>query len=358
MDGKRFQAFGLKCSCAEKRAFAARLVLGALTAVLILGAPTAQAQEFYAGKSIDMIVANTTGGGYDQYARHLARHMGRHIPGQPSIIVKNMPGAGGGRAANFLANVAPKDGSVLALLTREIGLAPLLTPNPANFQFDAVAFNWIGTPQQDLGLFIINSKSPAQSIEEMKSKPITVSGTGPGSGPTVFPLVLNELLGTKIKVIPGYPGSPDALLAMERGEVDGHASGGSSAAFRSRIEPMLKSGQLKIVMQLGMEKDSAISAPLVFELVQNKVDQQFLELMFTPQFIGRPVVAPPGVPEERVKALRAAFDKTMKDAEYLAEADSQKLDIQPVTGAQIAEVVRRVYALPPEMITRAQRLAK
>jgi hypothetical protein len=145
---------------------------------------------------------------------------------------------------------------------------------------------------------------------------------------------------------------------MERGEVDGHASGGSSAAFRSRIEPMLKSGQLKIVMQLGMEKDSAISAPLVFELVQNKVDQQFLELMFTPQFIGRPVVAPPGVPEERVKALRAAFDKTMKDAEYLAEADSQKLDIQPVTGAQIAEVVRRVYALPPEMITRAQRLAK
>ena len=174
----------------------------------------------------------------------------------------------------------------------------------------------------------------------------------------MFPLVLNELLGTKIKVIPGYPGSPDALLAMERGEVDGHASGGSSAAFRSRIEPMLKSGQLKLVMQLGMEKDPAFTAPLVFELVQNKVDQQFLELIFTPQFIGRPVVAPQGVPTDRVNALRAAFDKTMKDTEYLAEAEAQKLDIQPVSGAQIAEVVRRVYALPAELVARAQRLAK
>ncbi|MFN3889566.1 MAG: Bug family tripartite tricarboxylate transporter substrate binding protein [Beijerinckiaceae bacterium] len=351
-------AIGRNDAVSQKATRINNLAAGVLAGALMFGATLANAQDFYEGRSIDLIVANTTGGGYDQYARHLARHIGRYIAGHPSIIVKNMPGAGGGRAANFLANVAPKDGTVLALLTREIGLAPLLTPNPANFQFDATAFNWIGTPQQDLGLFIINSRSPAQSIEEMKSKPITVSGTGPGSGPTVFPLVLNELLGTKIKVIPGYPGSPDALLAMERGEVDGHASGGSSAAFRSRIEPMIKSGQLKVVMQLGMDKDPAIDAPLVFEFVQNKADQQFLELIFTPQLIGRPVVAPSGVPEDRVSSLRTAFDKTMKDPEYLMDAQSQKLDIQPVSGAQIAEVVRRVYALPREMVERAQRLAK
>ena len=332
---------------------------GAFGCVFALATLPAAAQEFYAGKSIDLVVANTTGGGYDQYARHIARHMGQHIPGQPTIIVKNMPGAGGGRAANFLANVAPKDGTVLALLTREIGLAPLLTPNPANFQFNAVEFNWIGSPQQDLGLLIVNSKSPAQTIEEMKTKAMTMSGTGPGSGPTVFPLVLNEVIGTKIRVIPGYPGSPEALLAMERGEVDGHASGGSSAAFRSRIDPMVRTGQLKVLIQLGMEKDPAYpNAPLVFELIKDKSDQQFLGLIFTPQFIGRPVVAPPGVPADRVKALRAAFDKTMKDADYLAEAKAQKLDIQPVTGAQIDEVVRRVYALPPELVQRAQNLGK
>ena len=338
----------------------ARIVLGGVLAgAIAMAAPPLSAQEFYAGKSIDLIVANTTGGGYDQYARHIARHIGRHIGGQPAVIVKNMPGAGGGRAANFLANVAPKDGMVLALLTREIGLAPLLTPNPANFQFNAVEFNWIGSPQQDLGLLIVNSKSPAQSIEEMKLKPITMSGTGPGSGPTVFPLLLNEVLGTKIKVIPGYPGSPEALLAMERGEVDGHASGGSSAAFRTRIDPMLRTGQMKVLMQLGMKKDPAYpNAPLAFELIKNKSDQQFLELIFTPQYIGRPVVAPPGVPAERVTALQAAFDKTMKDSEYLAEAKAQNLDIQPVTGAQIAEVVRRVYALPPELVERAQKLGK
>jgi tripartite-type tricarboxylate transporter receptor subunit TctC len=318
----------------------------------------ASAAEGPAAKNVEFIVANTAGGGYDQYARVVARHIGRHLPGKPSVVVRNMPGAGGVRAANYLANIPPRDGSVIAMFTREAALEPLLSPSPTAYQFKAEDFNWIGSPQQDLGLMIVNAKSPAQTLDEMKQKQIVMSGTGPGSGPTTFPLVLNEVLGTKFKIVAGYPGSQEALLAVENGEVDGHVSGGSSAAFRGRIDPMVANGTLKVLLQLGMTKDPAYAAPLAVDVVSEPRDRQLLELVFTPQYLGRPVAAPPGVPPATVDALRGAFDETMRDPEFLLEASAQKLDLNPVSGQQIADILKRVYALPPAMIARVTSLNK
>jgi len=327
--------------------------------LLAAAADPAPAQDFYRGKTIDIIVATSPAGGYDQYARLLARHMGKHIPGNPNFVVQNMPGAGGIRAANYLFNVARKDGTVIAIINRETPLIPLLEPGRAGYQFKSDEFNWIGSPQQEMGLLILNAKSPAQSLAELKVKPVAVSGTGPGTAPSVYPLVLNDVLGTKFKVVEGYPGSQEALLAVENGEVDGHVSGGSSAAFRGRINPWVAKGQAKVLMQLGFTKDGAYaSAPLVFELVQSEKDRQLFELMFTPQVIGRPFLAPPALPPDRIATLRSAFDKTMKDDEFLAEARKAQMDVNPVSGEDIHKLLARVFALPSDLIDRARTIVK
>jgi tripartite-type tricarboxylate transporter receptor subunit TctC len=219
-------------------------------------------------------------------------------------------------------------------------------------------FNWIGSPQQELGLLIVSTKAPATTIEELKLRSIAVSGTGLGTAPSVFPRVLNEVIGTKFRVVEGYPGSQEALLALEKGEVDGHVSGGSSAAFRGRINPWIAKGEAKVLLQLGMKKDDAYSsAPLAFELVQSESDRQFLELAFTAEVLGRPLVAPPGIPPGRFRLLRAAFDAVMKDPQLLAEAGKMQLDINPVTGAEIAAVLKKAYALPASQIERARSVA-
>jgi tripartite-type tricarboxylate transporter receptor subunit TctC len=263
------------------------------------------------------------------------------------------------RAANYLFNVARKDGTAIGVITREAPLIPLLEPSRAGYQFKTEEFNWIGSPQQELGLLIVNTKSPAQSIDELKLKQVAVSGTGPGSAPSVFPHVLNDVLGTKFKVVEGYPGSQEALLAVENGEVDGHVSGGSSALLRARINPWLANGQAKILMQLGFTKDPAYpQAPLVFDLVQREQDRQLFELIFTPQLIGRPFLAPPGLPLDRVALLRAGFDRTMKDAEFLAEAQKAQMDINPVDGGDIDKLLRRVFALPSDLLERARAAVK
>jgi tripartite-type tricarboxylate transporter receptor subunit TctC len=311
-------------------------------------------------KSIEINVGNSAGGGYDQYARTIARHLPRFLPGQPVVIVKNMPGAGGARAANFLASAAaPRDGSVLALLTREVALAPLLAPQQASYQFKAQELNWIGSPLQDVGLFIVNSAASAQSLEALKTQFITVAGTGPGSGPSTFPHVLNDVLGLKLKVVPGYPGSQEALLAVEKGEADGHISGGSSAAFRNRVNPLIAEKKLKMLLQLGMIKDQEYpDVPLIFDFVKDKGTRELLEIIFAPQFLGRPIAAPPGVAPARVAELRAAFDALMKDPDFIEDARRQRMDLLHVTGFDIERTINKIYNLPPALIARAVALSK
>jgi tripartite-type tricarboxylate transporter receptor subunit TctC len=329
-----------------------------LAMLLVPIAWPAQADDFYRGKTIDVIVASAPAGGYDLYARLLGRHMGKYLPGNPTFVVQNMPGAGGVRAAQFLSNVARKDGTVIGVITREAPLIPLLEPDKG-VQFNAAAFNWIGSPQQEIGLLIVNARAPAQTLDELKQKPITVSATGPGTAPSVFPRILNDVLGTRFKVIDGYAGSQEALFAVEKGEVDGHVSGGSSSGFRARIDPWIAKGQARILMQMGFRKtDAYAQAPLALDLVADGDDRRLLELVFSPQLMGRPFVAPPGLPPEHVALLQAAFDRTMRDPEFLAEAQKQQLEINPVGGAEIGRLIERVYGMPSGLIERARRAMK
>ena len=337
---------------------ASRIVL--LFGLLLAGPAQAQTPaEFFRGKQITLITSASVGGGYDQYARLLAKHMPRFIPGNPSIVVQNMPGADGLRAANYLYNVAARDGSIIGGLARNNGLAHFYNPKNDTAQFDARKFIWLGSPQQEIGLFVLRTEKGAKTIDDLKRIEVTSSSTARNSPSSIYARMLNELYGTKIKPVDGYAGSQDALLAVERNEVDGHISGGSSAAFRNRIGPMLKEGKAKIVLQMGMARDPEYpDVPTAIEIMPTAEGKQLFEIAFAEQVMGRPFVLPPGVPADRVKVLRDAFDAAVKDPELLADAKAQRMEIDPVTGAAINALLDRVYAAPAALATRLSDMAK
>jgi tripartite-type tricarboxylate transporter receptor subunit TctC len=337
--------------------------VAAIVAYLVLvpatGAQPQSVAEFFRGKQISLVTSASIGGGYDQYARLLAKHMPHHIPGGPNIIVQNMVGAEGLRAANFLYNVAAQDGSVIGGLSRNTGLARFYDFNNTGIQFDARKFHWLGSPQQEIGLFIVSTKSGVGRIDALKTREVTISATAHNSPSTIYSRILNATIGTKIKPIEGYDGSQACLMAVERGEVDGHVSGGSSAPFRARILPWLTKGDAKVIMQMGMTRDVAFPhVPTAIEVESTPVGRQMFEIAFAEQVMGRPFVLPPGVPRERVVALRAAFDATMTDPEFLDDARQQKAEIDPVGGEQINALLDRVYAAPPDAVAHLRALIK
>lgn len=322
---------------------------------------SAQAQtpaEFFRGKRITLITSASVGGGYDQYARLLAKHMPRFIPGNPAMVVQNMVGAEGIRAANFLYNVAAQDGTVIGGLSRNNGLAKFYDVNNAAVKFEARKFHWLGSPQQEIGLFILRTQKGAKSIEDLKKVEVVVSSTTRGAPTSIYPRMLAALYGAKIKVVDGYGGSQEALLAVERNEVDGHVSGGSSSAFRARVAPWLKSFA-KVILQMGMTRDAEFpDIPTAIEIMPTAAGKQLFEIAFAEQVMGRPFVLPPGVPMDRVQALRAAFDAAVKDKDLLADAKSQRMEIDPVTGAAINALLDRVYNAPPALSARLRDMAK
>jgi tripartite-type tricarboxylate transporter receptor subunit TctC len=328
----------------------------------LLPAAPARAQtvvDFYRGKQITLVTSASVGGGYDQYARLLARHMQRHIPGEPAIIVQNMVGAEGLRAANYLYNVAAQDGTVIGGLSRNTGLARFYDFNNAGIQFDARKFHWLGSPQQEIGLFILSTKSGLSGIADLKTRDVTISSTAHNSPSTVYSRILNATIGTRLKPIEGYDGSQACLMAVERGEVDAHVSGGSSAPFRARIMPWLANGDAKVIMQMGMKRDPEFSdVPTAIEVESAPADKQMFEIAFAEQVMGRPFVLPPGVPADRIAALRAAFDATMRDPQFLDDAKLQKTEIDPVGGEAINALLDRVYAAPPDLVGRIRELIK
>ena len=329
---------------------------------LLLPTTPAHAQtdaDFYRVKQITLVTSASVGGGYDQYARLLARHMQRHIPGEPAIIVQNMVGAEGLRAANYLYNVAPQDGTVIGGLSRNTGLARFYDFNNAGIQFDSRKFHWLGSPQQEIGLFILSTKSGLNGIADLKSRNVTISSTAHNSPSTVYSRILNATIGTKLKPIEGYDGSQACLMAVERGEVDAHVSGGSSAPFRARIMPWLAKGDARVIMQMGMKRDPAFpDVPTAIEVESTPADKQMFEIAFAEQVMGRPFVLPPGVPADRVAALRTAFDATMKDALFLDDARVQNAEIDPVGGEAINTLLERVYAAPPDLVARIRELVR
>lgn len=338
-------------------------------AALVASPGTADAQsaaDFYKGKQMSLIASGSVGGGYDLYARHLSRYIVNHIPGQPRMIVRNMVGAAGVIAANYLYNVAAQDGSVMGQLQRNVAFMPLIgapqgkkKKKETPLKFDGRKFHWIGTPQQELGLLLVATKSGVRTVEDLKTKELTTSSTGRGAATSVYPRLMNEVFGAKFRVIEGYKGSQEALLALEKGEVDAHVSGGSSANFRNRFLPWVRDGQVQVLVQMGMEKDPAFpNAPLIMDLPMKEADKQLMELALAEQIMGRPFLAPPGVPADRVKVLRDAFDATMKDKGYLAEAEKQKLEINPVRGVRINQLLDSVYSRPKELVDRLRRVSQ
>jgi len=351
-----------------------RLFAGAAIAVggLATAAPVSAESlaEFYKGKQMTLIASGSVGGGYDLYARHLSRHIVHQLPGQPRMLVRNMVGAAGVIAANYLYNVAAKDGSVMGQLQRNVAFMPLLGAppkkkkkgkkrKPTPLKFDGRKFYWIGSPQQELGIMLVAAKTGVKTLEDLKKKELTTSSTGRGAATSVYPRIMNEVFGTRFRVIEGYKGSQTSLLALEKGEVDAHVSGGSSPNFRNRFEPWIKDGKVVMVLQMGLEKDVAYpNAPLVMDLPMKDEDRQLFELAFAEQIMGRPFLAPPGLPADRVKALRDAFDATMKDKAYLAEAAQQKLVINPVRGERINKLLDSVYSRPSSLIDRMRKIAR
>lgn len=328
-------------------------------AVLMTGSiqEPARAQDvesFYKGKTIRLLIGFGPGGGYDLYARAVARHMGRHIPGNPTIVPQNMPGAGSLLVANHLANVAPRDGTVIGAFASGVPSTPLLTPDQA--KFTATTLNWIGSANNEVQIDYVWHTSPATTLDDVRKKEVILGATGPGSASVDFPLMVNAILGFKYKLVTGYKGTADVNLAMERGEVHG-AAGLTWAGTRATMSEWLRDGKIRIVAQYGRVPHPDIpDVPLVIDLAANPIDRQALDLIFSRQEIGRPFAAPPDLPVERLQVLRRAFDATMRDPEFLAEASRSKLDVLPLSGEAVAEIVDGLAATPPDVIARVRRI--
>ena len=331
-----------------------RLVSWAATAALILLPAAGKAQspaDFYKGKNVELYIGYSVGGGYDVYGRIVARHMGKHIPGNPTIVPKNMEGAGSLRLVNWLYNVAPKDGSAFATIGRGTAFNPVLGIPGA--QFDGPKFTWIGSANDEVSVCAAWHTTGITKFDELLTKEIAVGGTGASDDTVQFPRVLNAVLGTKLKIVSGYPGGNDAVLAMERGEVHGRC-GWSWSSVISTHKNWLEEKKINILLQLALEKHPDLpNVPLVTDLAKTEEQKQILRMIFARQVMGRPFVAPPGIPQDRAEALRKAFMDTMKDKEFLAEAEKAGLEITPVPGEQIQKLVQEVYNTPPEIAKKA-----
>src|SRR6476620_10771410 len=322
-----------------------RSVAVAILALCAISVGHAQrAADFYKGKNVDLYIGYSAGGGYDVYARSLARHMGRFIPGNPTIVPKNMPGAGSLVLANWLYTVAPKDGTAFGIIGRGTAFDPLLGSTKA--QFDAVKFNWIGSMNDEVSVCVSWHTSGIAKLEQVVQNELTVGGTGPAADTDQFPKVLNATIRTKFKIIPGYPGGNDIDLAMERGEVMGRC-GWSWSSVIATHKSWLDEKKINVLVQLSLNKHADLpDAPLVMDFAKTDEQRQIFKLVFARQPMGRPFLAPTGVPAERTATLRKAFMDTIKDPGFLAEAEKMKLDINPVSGEAVQAILQDVYQTP------------
>jgi tripartite-type tricarboxylate transporter receptor subunit TctC len=338
-------------------AAAVGLAIACAAGLLTTGARAQDAvANFYRGKTITLSVGFTAGGGYDLHARTLARHMGRHIPGNPAIVVKNVPGAAGLILANQMFNTAPKDGTELATFDRAIPLEPLVAPERA--RFDTLKFNWIGSTDNDVSTCFSWHAASVKTIDDLYGRELIVGGTGTGGNATFYPKVLNEVLKTKFKIVPGYPGSAQVLLAMERGEVEGFCSMGFVTLEYTRPD-WVRDRMVNQLVQFGITKNkNHPDVPLALDLAKSEPDRQAIEFVSSPNLFARPFLAPPGVPAERVQALRKAFNETFDDAEYLAEAQKRSMQVVLVRGEEIDAVLNRIYSMPASVVDRVKNAIK
>ncbi len=334
----------------------AKLVLLAAMGCTALAA-SAGAQDaggsFFKGKTLEMIVSSGVGGGQDANARLIARHWTRHIPGASTMVVKNMPGAGHLRAANFMANQAPKDGTVVAALVPSFLMAQVLKTSKG-IQFNASDFNWIGASAVNNSTFYVWSTSPVKSMEDAKRHETLMGATGAGSYTMIYPTIINAIVGTKFKVVSGYKSTAEVNLALERGEVQGRA-GNNFNSLKMENADWLSGGKVRLLAQVGLERDPEFpDLPLMMEFGKTPEDRALLKLFSADIAVGRPFLTTPGVPPDRVEILRASFMATMKDATFLKEANAAGIEIAPVAGARLQTIVKEIVDTPADIAQRAR----
>jgi tripartite-type tricarboxylate transporter receptor subunit TctC len=327
-------------------------VLAGVLGVILTGAAVANesVESFYGRTPVTLIVSTAAGGGVDAYSRLLARHLGRHIPGNPRIVVQNMPGAAGLKAAHHLYNLAARDGSVIGHVQRGVLVEPLFGKSEINF--DATKVAWIGSLNTEWAIGIAGGKSGLSSIDDALRREFPVAAEGPTASDYIYTSVLNSVLGTRFRIVSGYSGKPEELLAIERGEVAGLIGWAASSA-QALVQQKIDAGELKVIVSFAPERRPGFeTVPTVYEYAKSGEDRQVLDFMFGPQVLGRPHFVPPGVPAERVEALRRAFDATMKDDVFLADARKSGMDLDPFSGAEIAKRIQALYATPQVIVDR------
>jgi len=334
----------------------AAVVSSLLLAVGISNSVVAQ-PSFYEGKTIHLIVGTETGGGYDIYARTVARHIGRHIPGKPHVIVQNMPGAGSAKAADFLFSMAPKDGLTIGLIFPGMVIEPLM--QPGRFRFDPTKYEYLGTADSGARLCITHRSSKIKTFEDALKMPSLFGGTAPGSSTTDYAQLLINLAGTKMKIVNGYVSTVDTVLAAERGEIDG-LCGYDSSSFRAQKPDWFNTPEAQMIVHVSVEpfpELTKMGVPHIWKYVSGE-NRKIAEVILAQQEFHRPFIAPPGISKERLAVLRTAFMATMNDPQFLEDAKLMKLTIAAKDGDTVAGLVQKMYASPPELLDKVRRALK
>lgn len=329
--------------------------LFALAAAIAACAP-ATAQDYYAGKTVEMIVGGTAGGGYDIYARTVARHMSRHIPGNPTIVVKNMPGASSNKAAQYITSIAPKDGTSMAGIMPGAIMGPLLDERTAPM-FDPTKVHYIGTANSGTRVCVTLKGSKISTFEDTRKVPAKFGGSGPNDSTYEYGYLHKHTAGAIYDIVPGYRGTPDMALALERGEIDG-ICGWDWSSFKSQKPDWLRDGKANVLLQVSVEPHPELTkmgVPSVFKYVNNETDRKAVEFIISQTLFHRPYIAPPGTPPAQLKILRAAFDRTVVDPAFLADAEKARVDIAPLSGAKVQDIVAKLYTTPKDIIARARK---
>jgi len=316
------------------------------------GIAAAQA-DFYKGKTIELIISTGVGGGLDTNARMVARNLSKHIPGNPTIIAKNMPGAGHVRAANYIYNQAPKDGTTIGTLIPAFIMAQVLNRTDA-IQFDAAKMQWLASTSASNSTVYVSKSAGVDTVEDAKKKPVLMGGTGAGSYTTLYPIVMNHVLGTQFKIVSGYTSTAEIGLAMERGEVQGRA-GNNFNSLKSENPELLRDGKIAILAQVGLERDPEFKAvPLMTDFAKNDEERQILKLFSADVVIGRPFMTAPGVPADRVAILRKAFVDLVRDPDFLKETKQANIDVELVEGEKVQKIVEELVGTPPDIVAKAK----
>ena len=327
-----------------------KTIVSALALVVVAGlACAAGVEDFYKGRNVTLVIGYSVGGGYDAYARLLGRYFGKHIPGNPAIVPEQMTGAGSLRSANFIYSVAAKDGSVFGTFSRSMGISPLID----KAEFDSRKFTWLGNVTDDNTTCVTWNTSPVKTWDDFLTKPSKFGGEGAGADPDIWTLLYKNVFGAKARLVSGYPGTNDTVLAMERGEIDG-LCGISWSTIKTRHPEWLTSHSVNIIVQAALKKEPEIAAvPLATDLAKTPEQLQIIKLLLVGQAMARPFAAPPDIPADRKAALIAAFDATMKDADFLAEAQKLSFDVRPVNATAIDAMLAEVYQTPKDVVARA-----